>query len=111
MTEKKLSNSLTPKLFNSQTENMPDTKTRVLLIDDDEDDFIITRDTIEDIPGRTKVGNQLATYQSYVYDRSRDSIYAISMKDIPGIKDLPDYFFTMERSSLNGPPGTVQFSG
>ncbi len=30
---------------------MPD-KIRVLLIDDDEDDFIITRDTIEDIPGR-----------------------------------------------------------
>ncbi|MBC5774794.1 hybrid sensor histidine kinase/response regulator [Pontibacter sp. KCTC 32443] len=30
---------------------MPDNKTRVLLIDDDEDDFIITRDTIEDIPG------------------------------------------------------------
>ncbi|NDK57474.1 hybrid sensor histidine kinase/response regulator [Pontibacter fetidus] len=34
---------------------MPDTKTRVLLIDDDEDDFIITRDTIEDIPGRNYV--------------------------------------------------------
>ena len=30
---------------------MPD-KIRVLLVDDDEDDFIITRDIIHDIPGR-----------------------------------------------------------
>ncbi|EMR01237.1 hybrid sensor histidine kinase/response regulator [Cesiribacter andamanensis] len=30
---------------------MPD-KTRILLIDDDEDDYIITRDIIQDIPGR-----------------------------------------------------------
>lgn len=30
---------------------MPD-KIRILLVDDDEDDFIITRDIIEDIPGR-----------------------------------------------------------
>ena len=53
--------------------------------------YITASGYVEDIPGRTKVGNQLATYQSYVYDRSRDSIYAISIKDIPGIKDLPDY--------------------
>ncbi|MHC2992219.1 histidine kinase [Pontibacter sp. HJ8] len=33
---------------------MPD-KIRVLLIDDDEDDFIITRDIIDDIPGRNYV--------------------------------------------------------
>ena len=31
---------------------MSDKKTRVLLIDDDEDDFIITRDIIDDMPGR-----------------------------------------------------------
>ncbi len=45
----------------------------------------------EDINGRTKVGNMLPTFESYVYDLSRDSIYPISVKDIPGIKDLPDY--------------------
>lgn len=30
-------------------------KTRILLVDDDEDDFIITRDIIDDIPGRNYV--------------------------------------------------------
>ncbi|WP_411273359.1 prolyl oligopeptidase family serine peptidase, partial [Daejeonella sp.] len=45
----------------------------------------------EDISGRTKVGNMQATFESYVYDIQRDSIYPISTKDIPGIKDLPDY--------------------
>lgn len=33
---------------------MPD-RTRILLVDDDEDDFIITRDIIDDIPGRNYV--------------------------------------------------------
>ncbi|MER2999331.1 response regulator, partial [Pontibacter populi] len=41
---------------------MPDTKTRVLLIDDDEDDFIITRDTIEEIPGRNYVLDWTASF-------------------------------------------------
>ncbi|WP_276496297.1 hybrid sensor histidine kinase/response regulator [Pontibacter litorisediminis] len=31
---------------------MPDNKIRVLLVDDDEDDYIITRDIMDDIPGR-----------------------------------------------------------
>ena len=45
----------------------------------------------EDINGRTKVGNALAVNESYVYDLKRDTIYPIITKDIPGIKDLPDY--------------------
>ena len=45
----------------------------------------------EDINGRTKVGNALAVNESYVYDIKRDTIYPIITKDIPGIKDLPDY--------------------
>ncbi len=45
----------------------------------------------EDINGRTKVGSALPTFESYVYDISRDSIYPVSTKEIPGIKDLPDY--------------------
>ncbi len=45
----------------------------------------------EDINGRTKVGNALPVYESYLYDIQRDTIYAISTKEIPGIKDLPDY--------------------
>ena len=53
--------------------------------------FITASGYVEDIPGRTKVGNALPVYQSYIYDSQRDTIYAISTKEIPGIKDLPDY--------------------
>ncbi|NEU10428.1 S9 family peptidase [Flavihumibacter sp. R14] len=45
----------------------------------------------EDIAARTKVGNPLATYESYIYDQQRDSIYKIATSNIPGLKDLPDY--------------------
>ncbi|UEG53686.1 prolyl oligopeptidase family serine peptidase [Mucilaginibacter daejeonensis] len=45
----------------------------------------------EDIPGRTKVGAPQSTSRSYIYDTGRDTVYAISTKGIPGIKDLPDY--------------------
>ncbi|OOQ60462.1 S9 family peptidase [Mucilaginibacter pedocola] len=45
----------------------------------------------EDIPNRTKVGAPQSSSVSYVYDKKRDSVYAISTKEIPGIKDLPDY--------------------
>lgn len=45
----------------------------------------------EDINGRTKVGNILSSSESYIYDIQRDTIYSISTKEVPGIKDLPDY--------------------
>ncbi|WP_395804775.1 TolB family protein, partial [Daejeonella sp.] len=45
----------------------------------------------EDLNTRTKVGNALPQNESYVYDLKRDTIYALITKDIPGIKDLPDY--------------------
>ncbi len=45
----------------------------------------------EDINGRTKVGNVLPTFESYVYDVQGDTIYPVSTKEIPGIKDLPDF--------------------
>jgi dipeptidyl aminopeptidase/acylaminoacyl peptidase len=45
----------------------------------------------EDIPNRTKVGAPQSSSVSYVFDTQRDSVYAISTKEIPGIKDLPDY--------------------
>lgn len=53
--------------------------------------FITSSGYVEDIPGRTKVGNALPTYQNYIYDLKRDTIYQVSTKEIPGIKDLPDY--------------------
>ena len=53
--------------------------------------FITASGYVEDIPGRTKVGNALPVYQNFIYDIKRDTIYQISTKEIPGIKDLPDY--------------------
>lgn len=45
----------------------------------------------EDIPGRTKVGENENISQAYIYDTQQDSVYAIQTASIPGIKDLPDY--------------------
>lgn len=45
----------------------------------------------EDINGRTKVGETLSTSTTYVFDVERDSVYAINVSQIVGIKDLPDY--------------------
>ncbi len=44
-----------------------------------------------DIPARTKVGNLPSTSEFYIYDRERDTVYAIKTDSIPGIKDFPDY--------------------
>lgn len=46
----------------------------------------------EDIPARTKVGNALGQTRTFLYDRVRDTVLAIRTDDIPGIKDLPDYW-------------------
>ena len=46
----------------------------------------------EDIPARTKVGNELPTSKTYVYDRQRDTVYEVNTTTIPGIKDLPDFW-------------------
>jgi hypothetical protein len=45
----------------------------------------------EDIPGRTKVGNPLAIYESFVYDVKKDTAYQISTKDIIGISEKPEF--------------------
>lgn len=53
--------------------------------------YMSTSAYTEDINGRTKVGQKLSSIETYMHDLLRDSIYQISAKDIPGIKDLPDY--------------------
>lgn len=53
--------------------------------------YVTTSGYTEDINGRTKVGNALPTYESYIYDIVKDTIFPISTKEIPGIRDLPDY--------------------
>src|SRR5690606_8244390 len=53
--------------------------------------FVTASGYTEDITGRPKVGSSLPQYESYITDFSKDTTYRISVKDIPGIKDLPDY--------------------
>ena len=45
----------------------------------------------EEINARTKVGAPPATQEFFVYDRTKDTVRAVSMKDIPGIGDKPAY--------------------
>lgn len=44
-----------------------------------------------DIPGRTKVGEQQGSTETFIYDRVRDTVWVIKTNTLPGIKDLPDY--------------------
>ena len=44
-----------------------------------------------DIPARTKVGVQEGTSEFFIYDREKDTVYAVKTDSIPGIQDLPDY--------------------
>lgn len=44
-----------------------------------------------DILGRTKVGNPLGKFETWIYDKQKETVYPISTDSIPGITDLPDY--------------------
>ena len=46
----------------------------------------------EDIPGRTKVGAPAGTQELFVFDTMADSAILIKTTDVPGIKDIPEYF-------------------
>ncbi|MFD2933241.1 prolyl oligopeptidase family serine peptidase [Spirosoma flavum] len=45
----------------------------------------------EDIAARTKVGSPVASQEFFVYDIAKDTVRAVSVKDIPGINDKPAY--------------------
>lgn len=45
----------------------------------------------EDIPGRTKVGENENISQGFIFDTQRDTVYAIQTSTISGIKDIPDF--------------------
>lgn len=53
--------------------------------------FVTASGYTEDIRGRTKVGETLPVYESFIYDTVRDTVYQVQTSRIPGIKDLPDY--------------------
>jgi dipeptidyl aminopeptidase/acylaminoacyl peptidase len=45
----------------------------------------------EDIPARTKVGTSAPINELWVYDIKRDTVLAVSIKNIEGINDKPEY--------------------
>ncbi|SHG75344.1 S9 family peptidase [Pedobacter caeni] len=53
--------------------------------------YVTSSGYTEDIAGRTKVGEPMPTYESFIYDQQRDTVYSVHTEQIPGIKDLPDY--------------------
>jgi dipeptidyl aminopeptidase/acylaminoacyl peptidase len=55
-------------------------------------DYVTSSGYTEDIPNRTKVGSPQSTSESFIYDRQRDSVYKIITNDLPGIKDIPEFF-------------------
>ncbi len=54
-------------------------------------DYMAESGYTTDLPGRTKVGNTLGKYETFLYDTQRDTGYVISIDSIPGITDVPDY--------------------
>ena len=54
-------------------------------------DYVTASGYTEDIPNREKVGGPQSVSESFIFDTERDTVYRISTKEIPGIKDLPDY--------------------
>jgi dipeptidyl aminopeptidase/acylaminoacyl peptidase len=53
--------------------------------------YVTSSGFTEDIPDREKVGGPQEVSEPFIFDRQRDTVYSISTKEIPGIKDLPDY--------------------
>lgn len=53
--------------------------------------YVTSSGYTEDIPGRSKVGENLTVSESFIYNADKDSVYLVKTAQIPGIKDLPDY--------------------
>ncbi len=68
-----------------------------------------------DIPARTKVGAMIASQELFIFDRERDTVFAVKTDSIPGINDLPgylkDYPKLLEEKSKKPTPRLVTFSG
>ena len=45
----------------------------------------------EDLPARTKVGSPMGSYESFIYDTKKDTVYQISTKDLTGLTQQPEF--------------------
>lgn len=68
-----------------------------------------------DIPARTKVGGPAGTAESFIYDRERDTVYALKTDSIPGIKEIPAFYSAyprlLEEKKKKNENRSVRFSG
>ena len=46
----------------------------------------------QDIAGRTKVGAPPGTTEFFVFDRQKDTVLLVKTDQLPGIKDIPDFY-------------------
>lgn len=54
-------------------------------------EFVTATGFTTDIAGRDKVGAPQGSFESFVYDRERDTVLPVKTTLLPGIKDQPDY--------------------
>lgn len=54
-------------------------------------EFVTATGFTTDIAARDKVGAPQGSFESFIYDRERDTVLPIKTTDLTGIKDLPDY--------------------
>ncbi|HEU4555058.1 MAG TPA: prolyl oligopeptidase family serine peptidase [Chitinophaga sp.] len=75
--------------------------------------YVTTSGFTEDISGRTKVGAAHGTFESFVYDRQRDTIIPLPTDHIPGITDQPDYLedYTKKTGNAQAKPRPVVIHG
>ena len=61
-------------------------------------DFVTQSGYTKNLNARPKVGSQLHSYETWIYNRKADSAYQIKTEDIPGIYDKPIYRKEYEKS-------------
>ena len=54
-------------------------------------DYVTVSGYTRDLPARSKVGGEESTYKTVIYDRLRDTLLEIDLKQIPGIYLKPDF--------------------
>ncbi|AMQ57012.1 S9 family peptidase [Algoriphagus sanaruensis] len=54
-------------------------------------DYTVASGYTEDLNARPKVGTSPSKSEIGIYDLQRDTVYFVSVEDLPGIKDLTDY--------------------
>lgn len=67
------------------TKTSPDAKATIV------PNYVTESGFTTDIYGRTKVGEPQNNSDFFIFDRRRDTVFAIKTDSLPGIRDLPDY--------------------